>query len=86
VSSMHLRLLILPLLLLVAGSSSAPAQQDHKTDLQQDALLGPVKSVVTSRLSEASPEMQKEVMDGFAVIRDLNPNSHDIYSPARRSR
>jgi hypothetical protein len=58
---MPLRPLILPLFLLVAGSGSAPAQQGHKIDLQQDALLGPVKSVVTSRLSEASPEMQKKM-------------------------
>ena len=46
-----------PPLLFVAACGLSHAQEDHKTDLQRDALLGPVKSVSTSRISEASPEV-----------------------------
>lgn len=54
-----------PPLLFVAACGLACAQEDQKTDLQQDALLGPVKSVSTSRISEAEPEMEKRI--GFSV-------------------
>jgi hypothetical protein len=50
-----------PFLLFVAACGFACAQEDHKTDLQQDALLGPVKAVTTWRISEASPEVKKRI-------------------------
>ena len=49
-------------LLLLATCGLACAQEDHKTDLQQDALLGPVKSVSTSRIGEASPELEQRIL------------------------
>jgi hypothetical protein len=59
---------LFPSLLFAAACGFAGAQEDHKTDLQQDALLGPVKSVTTSRISEPSPEVEKRIPFSVPLI------------------
>ena len=67
-SRMPLGACTFPPLLFVAACGLACAQEDHKTDLQQDALLGLVKSVSTSRINEASPEVQKRIPFSVPLI------------------
>jgi hypothetical protein len=65
---MPLKVCMFPPLLFVAACGFASAQDDNKTDLQRDALHGPVKSVATSRISDASQEMQQSVQFSVPLV------------------
>jgi hypothetical protein len=53
-------------LLLLACCAVTLAQQEAKTDLQRDDLAGPVRSVSSTRLSEASKEQLKNIAFGVS--------------------